>query len=757
MPPDRIVVFLPCHSLDDFPTWLDDGEADELLASWTAAWHPWLIAAVGSRPGWASADAPSGDMAAVLGIVPASCDDRLMAALGDAHPDSRWVRRERGRPAIVAAALAALEPGAAAAPAATPLAEDFHALGLACLLSELLARRMRSSLSLEATGFDEAVVAAARAAVAGDEPLAREKLRECFGALEAARSQYYPVSFWLLDIVLLAGSTLGGRLERELDAPVPLAVVATGEIVETLARTSPAVLARVKEGIASGRLSLVGGRFDATPLDCLTLETIRESFTRGHAVCREHLGAVPVIFGQYTGGSSAFLPQLLSSLGYAGAIWSLFDGTPLPDPGTARIRWQSPDGSSIDAVARPPLDARSAAAILSLPDKIGDALDHDHTAIIQFAHHAGTASPWFDDLRRIGGWSDVLGRFVTPETLFAETAGAGSTVDFAPDAFPPTLPDARMAEEPDPIGSRIESARDEAVRIAPARPLSALSRADAGVAGTSVRADAESPSHRRPGLLRGLFGGGSARDDELILDNGAIRVRVHAQTGGMLSLRRPDDRGNQLSQQLALRQTRPEPPPGAEWEDPQDRAEYSAMLADGVVRRGENLIVSEGRLVDGTGRELGRFTQRFSLVGDLPLVRLGIDLRLARAPAGPLLEDYAACRFAWNENDDLDLCRSLHGESIVTERSRFTAPHFLELRGTTAARGRAAERILVCTGGLPWHVRSTPHMVDAILLAGRCREGSFTLAVGLGIERPQAVALAVLLEPRGGAAAEGKP
>ena len=28
----RTIVFFPCHSLDDFPTWLGDSEADELLA-----------------------------------------------------------------------------------------------------------------------------------------------------------------------------------------------------------------------------------------------------------------------------------------------------------------------------------------------------------------------------------------------------------------------------------------------------------------------------------------------------------------------------------------------------------------------------------------------------------------------------------------------------------------------------------------------------------------------------------------------------
>ena len=81
MHPERIAVFFPCHSLDDFPTWLDEPEADELLAAWTAAWHPALIAAVGAAPGWASVEVPPTESAGLLGIVPPACDERF-AAMG---------------------------------------------------------------------------------------------------------------------------------------------------------------------------------------------------------------------------------------------------------------------------------------------------------------------------------------------------------------------------------------------------------------------------------------------------------------------------------------------------------------------------------------------------------------------------------------------------------------------------------------------------------------------------------------------------
>jgi hypothetical protein len=745
MPPDRVVVFLPCYSLDDFPTWLAEREADEILAHWTAAWDPRLIAATGKIPDWASVDTSPHDESSLLGIVPPQCDERFeVMAASTGLPGSRFVRQVQGRDAIVAEAVSQFSVAQLgdAQSENVPLREDFHALGLAWLLSELLARRMRSSTALGATNFAEAAVAAARASVAGDEPAAREKLQECFDVLAANRGQFYPVDFWLLDLVLLAESTLGPRLARELDTSTPLAFVATGQVIESLAQIDPALLARVRSRLEDGSVEIVGGRYDSTPLDCCTLATIRESFARGQAVYREHLGAAPTTHGQCTGGSSAFLPAILTEMGYSGAIWTLFDGTSLPDTGTSRIRWQGEGKACIDAVAKPPLDARSAATILSLADKIGDALDHDHTAVIQFAHYAGTASPWFDDLRRIGAWSTALGAFVTPQKLFAATSGAGMLADFAPDAFPPTLPDAKDDESPDPLGARVAAAHVEARRLAAAEP--AIAEWQAAIA-TPAPVTAAPAASREPAIwqrvARGLFGGADDEESRLSLENEWLRLRVNPRTGGLLSLRSvKNDRGNQLSQQLALRTTRPAPPPGSAWEDPQERAIYSSMVADRIDRDGASSIVSVGRLVDAEGREVGGFTQRVALVPGRPLALVDIDLAVPRqASAGPVLEAYAACRFAWNENDDIDLCRSLHGEPIVTERSRFTAPHFLAL---TNVAGRADD-VFIATGGLPWSLRSAPHMVDLILLAGSRQAGGFRLAVGLGIERPREVALAL--------------
>lgn len=809
MTPRRTIVFFPCHSLDDFPTWLGDSEADELLAAWTAAWHPRLIAAAGRMPAWASVEVPPGNDAEVLGIVTASCDDRLVGRLDPAStPGSRWVRRAGDRPATVRQALAALglsgDPEAAVlpssplAPAAVPEAapadptkprppreagvDDFYAFGLAYLLSELLARRMRSTTGLgstaaftggpsdePATGFEERLVAGARAWESRDPTAAAEALAECYAHLEAARARYYPVDVWLSDLVLLADTTLGPRLAAELDLRVPLCLVATGRLIENLARTDPALTARLRQACDAGLISPAGGRYDEEPLDGLFPETIRESFLQGHRAWRLAVGRVPTTFAQFGGGWSAILPQILTHFDYSGVIWNLFDGTPLPDPGLGRIRWEGSGSGCLEGIARPPLDAHRASTVLNLADRIGDALDKEHTAIIQFAHYAGMASPWFDDLRRIGIWTTALGTFVTPDEHFRRTAGSGKLVSWEPDSYPVS----RLPADPaavtdsaaaDPIAPRVAAVRSEAQRLVAGRkvlaglPVTASAAPGPGgkrvirtasAASAAVAPAVPAAAKKKPsggllgGLARGLFGGGS--EDRLVLEHDKLRVRVHPQTGGLLSVRRPEDRGNRLSQHLAIRTTRPPPAVGSPWEDPQERAEYGKVTAQSVTRTGERTILSRGHCSDSKGQKLLTFTQRIELLDGLPLARLDIEVAIdASAAIKPnsvaALERYVACRFAWNENDDLDVVRSLHGQSVVSERTLITAPHFLALRPVHAGAAADAD-VNILTGGLPWHLRASPHILDSLLLAGDASVGKFTLAVGLGLARPWDAAL----------------
>jgi len=718
----RPVVFLPCHTLDDFPTWLEDHEADDLLAAWTAAWHPAVIAATG-MPRWSSVDlpAPSGPL---LGIVPHTWDDRFAAQHDSAAADARLVRGTSGRAAIAAAALAAV--GAAEGGTAERWIDDFQALGLAVLLSELLARRMRTEGDLDAAGLPATVAAAAAAAIAGRDDDVRVGLTECFRCLEAARARYYPVDAWLVDLVLLSAATSAGRLRTELAASVPLGLVVDAAALEALAGREPDAVAELRRRVVDGSVAICGGPSADRPLDGCTPEEILDAIEAGIAALERDTGRRPAVFARRAGCGSAVLPQVLSGTGFIGAVWNAFDGSRLPDPGGGRILWEGMGGATIEAVARLPLDARSAAAVLSLPERIGDALDHDHVAVTVFAHPAGTASEWHGLLRRIGGWSTAIGTFVAPDDLLRRTAGTATLAAFGADAFPPT-PMPVAGDRLDAAVEAIASAARAIVSRAADLESTLVAGRDDGPAADGSRGPAAGTVGRR---LAGWWSGSRRADAELVLESAAIRVAVHPETGGILAVRRPGPGPNRLSQQLA-----PRGPDG-----------HGRMLADHIDRgptaAGADGIVSRGRLLDVAGRMVGSFVQQLALVPDAPLVVLDAEVRMDGPATGPLAEHHVACRFAWHENEDVDIRRSVHAQAVVTERTRFTAPHFVEIV-PAARRGAATEPVAILCGGLPWHVRSSPHVLDTILAAPA---GLTTrrLAVGVGLQRPWDAAFELL-------------
>ena len=750
---ERTTVFLPCHTLDDFPTWLEEAEADDLLAAWTAAWHPALVAAVGAAPQWASIDLPV-PQGPLLGIVPTTWDDRFAAQFDSACTvGSAFVRRAVGVEQIERAAADRL--GLPVGPlAGARWADDFRAVGVAALLAGLLARRMRSHADLESTSFFTAVVAAARAVVAGRDDDGEAALREAFDALSATRARYYPVDSYVIDLVLLAAATRGAALVAAIDSPVPVAVAASGESITEVFSAHPDAVAAVRAAVDAGRVELCSGPAADTPLDLATPESALHSFIRGREAFRHHFNAPPASFARVAGGAIPLLPQLLAGCGVEGGIWTLFDGSPLPDVGGGMIRWQA-GGAAIDLLAAAPLDARSARTVLALHETLGDALDREHVAAVLFAHYAGTASRWHALVRRIGRWTNLLGTFVTPRELARRTTGAGTTVSLEPDAFPPTLPRSTAAAGDDVITAAVAQAAQEAGAI---------------VAATSPLAVVLAPPPARPPLavqpplrrwLSFAVPTGASRDaDRLVLEHELIRVEAHPQTGGLLSLRRDRDGANRLSQQLAVRTTRTAGGGGG-WEAAEDGVLTTRMVADAVERvlgeNGRDSLVSRGRLVAADGGVAARFLQIVSLVEGMPLAVLDIEVELERPLAGSLLDSHVAARFAWHENEHVEIRRSLLTQSVATERTRFTAPHFIEIVPESTRVDVAADAVTILTGGLPWHLLSTPHVLDSLLAGGSVGRISRRLAIGLGLRRPWDSALALAAGTPLGVAIPGLP
>ena len=162
---------------------------------------------------------------------------------------------------------------------------------------------------------------------------------------------------------------------------------------------------------------------------------------------------------------------------------------------------------------------------------------------------------------------------------------------------------------------------------------------------------------------------------ELGLVNELCEVTIHAETGGIRSIRDLHARGNRLSQQLAMRLGSPAPMPVGLWGDPDEGTKYSEMIADSIEITTNNALVGEitsrGRLVDN-GRVLAEFVQATRLHANRAVIELAIELETHELPLADPWTSYYASRFAWSD-DSAEIRRSLHGASIATELKRLEA------------------------------------------------------------------------------------
>ncbi|HWB09414.1 MAG TPA: hypothetical protein VG826_09330 [Pirellulales bacterium] len=479
MPYAELAILLPCHSLEDFPVYQEGPEAEGLLAAWSALWHPALLASAQRLPTWYRADSPPDEVTERLFVIPSSSEPLLVAGWTSRAHDERScvVRKTRSRDDILAAALAGLPE----APRVEPeLAADFLALGVCYLLVELLTRQMRYMSNIDEIHLRNQAVAAATAACEGRAVEAREKLRNCFEVLAEARERFYPVEAYLIDLVLVAPTTLGTSLRAELLDRVPKNLLIPAELVERLSQQQPEILSTMRQALDDKNVSLVGGEYIEDELPLLPVESIRRALERGLAVYQRVVGHRPVVFGRRRFGLSPLLPGLLSSAGFGGALHFTLDEGHFPQAGQCKTRWEDLDSGSIDALSRLPLDASKAESVLSYSRKMGETMDRDHVATLVFAHWPGQTSPFFQDLRRMAAYAPALGKFVTLDVFFQNTDRPGELTKFRADQYrAPYLRQAIIREEPNPL-SRVTDRHIRRARRESAQAMAALADMLAG-------------------------------------------------------------------------------------------------------------------------------------------------------------------------------------------------------------------------------------------------------------------------------------
>ena len=93
-----------------------------------------------------------------------------------------------------------------------------------------------------------------------------------------------------------------------------------------------------------------------------------------------NLGRRPAVFARRRFGLTPGLPPILTNLGFRAALHATLDDGRFPQADGGKIRWEGLDNTTIDALARAPLDAGQHGSFIALAEKIGHAMDHDHVA-----------------------------------------------------------------------------------------------------------------------------------------------------------------------------------------------------------------------------------------------------------------------------------------------------------------------------------------------------------------------------------------
>ncbi|MBT6919139.1 MAG: hypothetical protein HN985_05390 [Planctomycetaceae bacterium] len=764
----KITVFLPCHSLEDLSDWLENDDASAILNAWTIAWHPYVLCESDGMPSWASVDLPWTDEEEVIGIVPEGLLERFTAGASPPFGTHQNFLHQDDSETFLPDLLALFRNENSTSPQANARQEtlstwqlafvdDFRSLGLTALLFERLASRMRSDTLLEQTGFPEAVVAAAKAWREDQSAVAKEKLAEAFQCLESARDHFYPVECWCLDLVLFSGNTTA-TLEQELQSPVPFTLLADTETMNSFQGMSGNISNAIRSRVADGSMSLVGSVPSKFPFSLLSPEQIERDVAAGKAVCESASGVIPKIFGCYAGPRASVMLPILKRLGYQGVLWSSFDGFPMRSAGASRFQWEDESRDRIEAFEPKVVDARSSAAVLSLSSILSDAMDHEHIVLTMFCHHAGTASPWFTLLRRAATWTNVFGRFCTAESLLSETVDLSTPVEFERDGFRVGLaPDTKVQN------TVVERKYEKTTTISQSEMIAVESR---WLVANQIRyrdlisefctQEESFPDRPKKQLSANSSQGWGEKFlgswltkrqnpiDELTLSTDGFAVRVHGQTGGIVSVRSRKDERNRLTQQLALR-----------WIDPGSHPadiKYSAMAADSVDRCGDG-IESHGKLVHENGSVLARFSQKIQLVLDGTAVSLSIDIEPTQEAhslvphSGDAFGRFFACRFAWNENDFCDIFRTIQTQLVQTERQHIFSPRLVAIVSDGAVidqqsrnqkESTRSSSLQIFTGCYPWHVQSSSHTLDTVLTTD-CTSQPKSFHLALGIDLPHVI------------------
>lgn len=411
-------LLLPGYELDGYPRTLGSQAASNLLSGWLALWHPALIAQINCAPSWIQAENFTDTIPGSLVVIPElpelSPDPAFQEAEGNGEiavlrPESGW--RTTQANALKLANLSSVEID-------EKLIPEFAALGYAYLQIQLMTRQLRYTSNLDQLLFSDQVCQAAEAALAGEIEKAQQLLQSCFDSLGQERDHYYSLDVSLLDITLLADSTLGKSLDQQLAIAPKTTYLASASLLRLLPTEKRQSLLEQTE---SGKAAICGGLDQERPHTLLCRDSVLREYRRGQLGYEELGFSRPKAFSRLSFGFLSEQASDLQQLGFDGAMMIAWTGGSYPEGSQAKMSWESSDGNYLATVAAPVFDASNAASYLALGWEIGEALDHQHVPTLLFAHWPNQQSEFYELLQIISDKTPALGRWSTVDEYFKDT------------------------------------------------------------------------------------------------------------------------------------------------------------------------------------------------------------------------------------------------------------------------------------------------------------------------------------------------
>ena len=456
----RPVSILPDAGREPAPGVTDD-EAQAAWAAATAPWHPALLAKAEALPRIEDVDTPSS---------PEDRDVRLIAlgAAGRLPSDHRTAADVAGvalidsllnRDATIAVLLDTVGIGSSGFTSEqAELVPDFLALGAARWWLGDLTVAMGHADGLDHDALTRETLLAARSWAEGDANGARNRLRAAFEVLTQARERFYPVDAYLVDLALLDPSSRPEELDDPLAARAAFTLFAPAKAIEAVASRDPERMAALRTAIDEGWADVIGGAFAEADEPLLPVASILWQFRKGGEVYRAHLDGRNVeTLARRRFGLYPQLPQVGKRFGFRFALHLGFDAGKFPIRAEMKRLWESPDGTALETLNRPPIAADRPAEAVRLPWRIARTMKDDFNAMIAVVHWSGRLAPWFADLRRALKHSPTLMRLTTVNDFFHLTDRPFESFRVGLDEYvTPYLDQAVRRGSPRPISARVE-------------------------------------------------------------------------------------------------------------------------------------------------------------------------------------------------------------------------------------------------------------------------------------------------------------